>query len=259
MSFINYIKRLFNFENAEQEKRRIEDAELIRRDQEREAIRREEENKRGKWLEGIRSRYFNKSDLVYFVQYGHEKNKDNIYFMCGYLNADGTRFRDLSTGAVYDVFDAPYPDRNTMIGESMHSTISYDNSSFVRVKPEVIRLNDLRGTRWINVGLAGTVLASTATAQLYLSGMDNGIVLSETLKNENLYEYILAPALYRLITRDYGQEFASGEDILGAVTQANMCCIDNMNKEAERRQRIAEAGQDAPTKDASLTPEELDF
>ena len=48
MSFINYIKRLFNFENAEQEKRRIEDAELIRRDQEREAIRREEENKRGR-------------------------------------------------------------------------------------------------------------------------------------------------------------------------------------------------------------------
>ena len=81
MSFKNYIKSLFNFENAEQEKRRIEDAELIRRDQEREAIRREEENKRGKWLESIRSRYFNKSDLVYFVQYGHEKNKD-IYILC---------------------------------------------------------------------------------------------------------------------------------------------------------------------------------
>ena len=211
----------------------------------------------GKWQAKVSDRCYNKDDLVYFVQYGHEKNKDDIYFMCGYLNADATRFRDLSTGAVYGVFDAPYPDRNTMIGESMHSTISYGNSSFVRVEPEVIRLNDLRGTRWINVGLAGTALASTA--QLYLTGMDSGMVLSETLKNENLYKYIVAPALYRLITRDYGQEFASGKDILGAVKQANMCCIDNVNKEAERRQRIAEGGPDAPIKDASLPPEELDF
>jgi prephenate dehydrogenase len=85
------------------------------------------------------------------------------------------------------------------------------------------------------------------------------MVLSETLKNENLYEYIVAPALYRLITRVYGQEFGSGEDILGAVKQANMCCIDNVNKEAERRQRIAEGGQDASKKDASLPPKELDF
>lgn len=209
----------------------------------------------GKWQAKVSDRCYNKDDLIYFVQYGHEKNKDDIYFMCGYLNADGTRFRDLSTGAVYGVFDAPYPDRSTMIGESIHSTISYGNSSFVRVDPEVIRLNDLRGTRWINVGIAGTALASTA--QLYLSGMDNGMVLSETLKNENVYEYIVAPALYRLITKDYG--LASGEDILGAVKQANMCCIDNVNKEAERRQRIAEGGQDALIKDASLTLEELDF
>ena len=54
MSFKNYIKSLFNFENAEQEKRRIEDAELIRRDQEREAIRREEENQeRFQILKGV--------------------------------------------------------------------------------------------------------------------------------------------------------------------------------------------------------------
>jgi hypothetical protein len=209
----------------------------------------------GKWQAKVSDRCYNKDDLVYFVQYGHEKNEDNIYFMCGYLNADGTRFRDLSTGAVYGVFDAPYPDRNTMIGESMHSTISYGNSSFVRVEPEVVRLHDLCFTRWINVGIAGTALASTG--HLFLSGMDNGIVLSETLKNKNGYEYIVAPALYRLITKDYG--LASGEDILGAVKQANMCCIDNVNKEAERRQRSAECGQDAPIKDASLTPKELDF
>ena len=138
----------------------------------------------------------------------------------------------------------------------MHSTISYGNSSFVRVEPEVIRLNDLRGTRWINVGIGGTALASTG--HLFLSGMDNGIVLSETMKAKNAGEYIVAPALYRLITKDYGL-LASGEDILGAVKQANMCCIDNVNKEAERRQRIAEGGQDTPIKDASLTPEELNF
>ena len=210
----------------------------------------------GKWQAKVSDRCYNKDDLIYFVQYGHEKNKDDIYFMCGYLNADGTRFRDLSTGAVYGVFDAPYPDRNTMIGESMHSTISYGNSSFVRVEPEVVRLHDFRGTRWINVGIGGTALASTG--HLFLSGMDNGIVLSETMKAKNAGEYIVAPALYRLITKDYGL-LASGEDILGAVKQANMCCIDNVNKEAERRQRNAEGGQDAPIKDASLTPEELDF
>ena len=79
----------------------------------------------GKWQAKVSDRCYNKNDLVCFVQYGHDRNEDDVYFMCGYLNADGTRFRDLSTGAVYGVFDAPYPDRSTMIGESMRSTISY--------------------------------------------------------------------------------------------------------------------------------------
>lgn len=210
-----------------------------------------------KWQAKVSDRCYNKNDLVCFVQYGHEKNEDDVYFMCGYLNADGARFRDLSTGAVYGVFDAPYPDRNTIIGESMRATISYGKNSFVRVEPSVLIMNDCRGSRGINIGLTGTALSSTTN--WYLTGDDEGLVLTDYLTRNGGSSHTLAPALYNLFIRDYDDEIVSGKSVLIASNQANKCCIDNVNKEAERRQRIAEGGHDASIKDASLTPEELDF
>lgn len=250
MSFKNYIKSLFNFENAEQEKRRIEDAELIRRDQEREAIRREEENKRGKWLESIRSRYFNKSDLVYFVQFGYEKKEDNRYFMCGYLNADGSRFKDLTTGDVYDVFDAPYPNSNVPEGESMCSTISIDDRPFVRVGAKVVE--------------------NKSNAKLLELDMDNTALASKTFCGDSVlvvcnfdYREDSVP-LYDLFNIEANNGVISGRDVIRAINEGNFLCAGMVNMKMGEKMRKAQLAENVRLNEdikngASPTPEELDF
>lgn len=215
------------------------------------------------WLAEVKNRYFNKSDLVWFVQFGHDKNDNNRYFMCGYLNTDGNRFRDLGTGDIYDVFDAPYPDGDSKEKESFRPTILVGDSSFVKIEPVVYNYDDYKHTRGIDIGLSGTALTSTTAWSPF---GDHGIVLKDNGSTRGIYT--MAPKLYQLCDKKSKDLVVSGSDVLKAVGQVNMHCAENVRIEQERRKNLSmrknaldlnDAQREQMAEDAKLTPEELDF
>ena len=92
------------------------------------------------WLAEVNNRYFKKNDLVCFVQFGYESSDDNTYFMCGYLNGDGSRFKDIATGDIYDVTGAPYPTGNKLdaLSETIKPTINVNGRPFAKVNGCII-------------------------------------------------------------------------------------------------------------------------
>ena len=187
-----------------------------------------------KWQGKVSSRYFNKDDLLCFVQFGHEKAKDNVYIMCGYFIDNNKKFKDIATGNIYDIFDAPYPDCFAKCGESCRSTILKGGSPFVMIRPTIFDLGGKNLDRAMYVGLTGTVLSSTEEKE-YLTGNDEGIVLMDNLDNEER-AYTKAKGFYKLFVKDYVDNVVSGYEVLKAVNQVNQYCIGNVETKIKRQE-----------------------
>ena len=232
--------------------------------------RKEHEVGRVKRFDEITGRYYNKSDLVCFVQFGKERNEGHIYFMCGYLNNDGTKFKDLLSEEIYDVFDAPYPDRGAPEKESMHSTITVCDRPFAMVNPWLLSGGTTNRWRSIKPDVYGIAMLR--------DGYDT-CVLDNKSWGENFDRSV---HLFDLFDKESNGGIMSGEDVLSAIIEGSKECVDEIelyeikNQQAEnirlaklrREEQLAEEKARAEAEQlrktqllerATLTPEERDF
>ena len=223
------------------------------------------------WRKQVTSRYYRKSDIVLFVQCGHDKNEKDVYFMCGYLNADGSKFRDLATGDVYDISEVSHPDKFEYLKEreTVRSTISVDGNSFIQVDPTIWGPVGYSQNRSINIGVAGTAMSSEISNRVII--VPKEYVLYDAIKPVGKYsmgEYTRCLNLYNLLDKQSEDGLVSGVVILLAVNEANYECSENVKRvNFKRAQEEAErelAEEQAMRKrerleSAILTSEELDF
>jgi hypothetical protein len=215
------------------------------------------------WQKEISSKSYKKSDIVFFVQRGYEKNEKDTYFMCGYLNNDGCRFRDLSTGEIYDISQVLYPERYEHYlkeRDCSRSTISVGGNFFIQINPTILGPAGEFKSRSINIGVADTAISIEHYGCAIV--VPNACVLHDTTKNVG--RYTRCKKLYELLDKSSNNGVASGIDILKAMNEVNDECrrvIDEVAKKREKEQRdVAEARKRARAiREAGPTMEEKDF
>lgn len=240
MKVSDILKRIKNKDGQYSEK---QIAELIRRDDE--------------WRKEVVSRYYEKEALVHFVQYGHDKNEKDTYFMCGYLNVDGNKFRDLATGDIYEIFDAPYIDKESEYGEQLLPTISVGNNSFVKIEPRVDEWEEEGNlkVRHVEIGMNGTALFPFDMEGE--SGLE--CVMIDSARRNGRYTKWLN--LYKLLDQNVDGGVVSGINVLLAIEEANDACREAVKQVALQRSR--EGGEinqgEIGSSRVGFRPEELDF
>lgn len=234
MTIIDYVRSLYNSakETKAHEKEKREEIERVQT-----------------WKKQVRAREYNKNELVYFVQYGYQRNFDNRYFMCGYLNAGGNKFKDISTGDVYDVFDAPYPDTKDNKPETDCSTIIVDGGAFIQTDGNiVIKRTSKRCGEFL-------VFDKTNIAPM---GPQN-ICGVDLFPDKGSCSHV-----YELFNKTGNSGIISGENLLCAINEVNNLCGISVNdvtrkKLDEAQKRADERLKAERLERAKLTPEERDF
>lgn len=93
----------------------------------------------------VENRY-NANELVMFAKYVADKSKSGRYLMIGFLNNDGTRFKHIASGKVYDIkgacigLDRPgYPGGSPSKVKGKYETPAIEDmgQAFIQVEPTI--------------------------------------------------------------------------------------------------------------------------
>ena len=205
-----------------------------------------------KWLDDVLKKKYSKGELVCFVQYGHQKSADERYFMCGYLNAEGNKFRDISTGDIYEMYDKGYlGDMLLKNDKPARKTLSVNGREFAMISGKVKgEIEKGEVYRYIKFDLGGTAISLPESCTGF--------------RDRFVGRYNKAQNLYALIERFSDGGIISGEDVISAVAEGNRECIANIHTVINGKLKSEQKGptvniQGDQINIAQLTPEERDF